>query len=93
MTRLAWTNTPILFSNTYYQFLSQKNWVPKLWDGPLQYVDANDVEQFAIMLPSDMALLSDPQFSYYVHKYAEDETLWRRDFAHAYGKLLNLGRE
>ena len=43
------------------------------------------------MLPTDMALQSDPQFSPYVEKYAEDQELFFQDFAKVFAKLLELG--
>ena len=88
-----WTNTPIMFANTYYKLLTEKNWIPKVWDGPLQFVDDTDHDEFVMMLPSDIALLQDPEYNILVHRYASDNDLWRRDFAQAYSKLLELGVE
>ena len=44
-----------------------------------------------MMLPSDMALLSDPEFKKWVEAYAKDEQLFFKDFAAAFAKLLALG--
>ena len=43
------------------------------------------------MLPTDMALQSDPHLSPHVQKYAEDQELFFRDFAKMFAKLLELG--
>lgn len=43
------------------------------------------------MLPTDMALNSDPHFSPWVKKYANDKELFFRDFAAVFAKLLELG--
>ena len=44
-----------------------------------------------MMLPSDLALIQDPEFKKYVEIYAADETLFFNDFAAAFSKLLELG--
>jgi cytochrome c peroxidase len=44
-----------------------------------------------MMLPTDVALLSDPKFRPFVDHYAADEEAFFADFAQAYGKLLSLG--
>jgi ankyrin repeat protein len=44
-----------------------------------------------MMLPTDMALRSDPEFSKWARKYADDQNLFFKDFAAAYSKLLHLG--
>lgn len=45
-----------------------------------------------MMLPSCMAMIQDKEMRKYVEMYAEDEALFYKDFAVAFGKLLNLGR-
>lgn len=62
---------------------------------------ANSVRQFThydedldaelMMLPTDLALLSDPSFRPWVHKYAEDKETFFVDFAKVFAKLLELG--
>lgn len=86
-----WTNTPIMFGNTYFKLLTEKTWIPKVWDGPLQFVDEQDLDQFVMMLPSDIALLKDPEYNIHVNRYAVNNSLWMNDFAQAYSKLLELG--
>ena len=52
------------------QELLHNKWTPKRWNGPHQFEDpTGDL----MMLPSDMALLSDPKFRKWVEIYAQDE--------------------
>ena len=44
-----------------------------------------------LQLPSDKALLSDPNFAVYVQKYAQDEDAFFADYAEAHLKLSELG--
>jgi cytochrome c peroxidase len=44
-----------------------------------------------MMLPTDMALVSDKSFKSYVEKYAKDEGLFFKDFAAVITKLFELG--
>jgi cytochrome c peroxidase len=44
-----------------------------------------------MMLPSDIALIQDPEFKKSVEMYAKDEDLFFKDFAKAFSKLLELG--
>ena len=50
-----------------------------------------DLDTELMMLPTDMALLSDPHFSPWVKKYADDVDLFFKDFSEAFAKLLELG--
>ena len=43
------------------------------------------------MLPTDMALKTDPKFKVWALKYAKDEALFFQDFKQAFEKLLALG--
>lgn len=45
------------------------------------------------MLPTDMALIEDKQFTKYVKIYAKDQDAFFKDFASAFGKLIALGTE
>jgi len=69
--------------------LTDKKWVLKNWEGPEQFVDADT--QTLMMLPTDMALLSDPKFRRHVDRYAADTNVFSAEFAKAFGKLLALG--
>lgn len=44
-----------------------------------------------MMLPTDMALVSDKSFKQYVQKYAADEELFFKDFSNVILKLFELG--
>lgn len=59
-----------------------------MWDGPEQYKDPEDE---IMMLPTDIALLHDKEFTPIVNEYAKDKAIFYRDFAVAFGKLLELG--
>ncbi|KAA1112847.1 cytochrome c peroxidase [Puccinia graminis f. sp. tritici] len=81
---------PTRFSNQYFKLLKKLEWKPKKWGGPLQFVNSDFGEEL-MMLPTDRALVSDPSFSQWVDKYAEDRDLFFSDFADAFSKLLELG--
>eukprot|EP00842_Homolaphlyctis_polyrhiza_P001691 jgi/Hompol1/2522/HPOL_000077-RA len=83
-----WTYTPNRFSNQYFVLLTKIKWQKKKWDGPEQYADPDDE---LMMLPSDMALIWDPEFAKYVKIYAEDKDRFYKDFSAAFDKLLELG--
>ena len=59
------------------------------WKGPFQYVDKKTGE--LMMLPSDMELVKDETFKFVVQEYAKDQDLFFKDFADAFGKLIELG--
>jgi catalase (peroxidase I) len=80
---------PTKFGNAYYTQLLNNEWVKREWSGPLQYEDKLTGE--LMMLPSDMALIWDPKFKVYVEEYAKDKSTFYKDFASAYGRLLELG--
>jgi len=84
-----WTESPTTFSNLYFNYLLDKKWVLKNWEGPEQFVDAET--QTLMMLPTDMALTSDPAFRRHVDRYAADTNVFSSEFAAAFGKLLALG--
>lgn len=44
-----------------------------------------------MMLPTDLALITDPTFKKYVEIYAEDRERFYEDFANVFGKLIELG--
>ncbi|OZJ03690.1 hypothetical protein BZG36_03504 [Bifiguratus adelaidae] len=85
----AWTYTPTRFSNQFYKLLLNQDWKetasPK---GLKQYTNAPDND--LMMLPADMALL-EPPFREFTELYAKDKQAFFKDFASAYGKLLELG--
>jgi catalase (peroxidase I) len=50
-----------------------------------------DEDKKFLMLTTDVSLLRDPKYREYVEAYASNEDLWRKDFACAFSKLLELG--
>lgn len=83
-----WTFTPTRFSNQYFIQLTKNTWTKKKWDGPEQYEDPTGE---LMMLPTDMALLWDEGFKKYVDIYAKDKETFFKDFATAFGRMLELG--
>jgi cytochrome c peroxidase len=89
-----WTNAETSFSSEYFRLLLEERWSPKTthngkpWTGPDQYEDSTGQ---LMMLPSDIALIADPAFKKWVEVYAKDEDKFYKDFAKAFGKLLELG--
>ncbi|KAI9730246.1 MAG: hypothetical protein M1834_006010 [Cirrosporium novae-zelandiae] len=89
----AWVNNPTRFSNQYYKLLTSVEWKPKTLPSGIHqfaYYD-EDMETELMMLPTDMALISDPSFSKWVHKYSQDKEIFFTDFAKAFAKLVELG--
>lgn len=89
-----WSNAENTFSNEYYRLLVEERWSPKVthngkpWTGPDQYEDASGQ---LMMLPSDIAMIADPEFKKWVELYAKDEDRFFNDFSKAFAKLLSLG--
>ena len=89
-----WTNAPTTFGNEYFRLLLAEKWTVKKthegkpWTGPLQYEDSS---KQLMMLPSDLVLIQDASFKVWVEKYAKDNSLFYKDFASAYRKLLENG--
>jgi len=84
-----WTFSPTTLSNDFFKLLLSEKWVQKKWDGPKQFEDKQTGS--LMMLPSDMALLSDKSFKKHVDAYAKDQDLFFKDFAAAFQKLEELG--
>lgn len=53
--------------------------------------DAEEDEEPLMMLPTDMALSTDPAFAPWVKRYAEDKELFFDHFAKVFAKLCELG--
>jgi len=89
-----WTNAPTTFSNEYFRLLVEEKWNPKKnhkggeWKGPAQFEDKTGT---LMMLPTDLALVSDPKMRPIVEEYAKDEAKFFKDFAAAWTKLIELG--
>ena len=84
-----WTFSPTVFTNDFFRLLTEEKWGWKTWVGPKQYEDAST--KTLIMLPTDMALVKDPEFKKHVERYAKDEQLFFKEFAAALSKLFELG--
>ena len=84
-----WTHNPLKFDNEYFRNLISLTWIPRAWDGELQYTDKETKK--LMMLPTDVALIRDETFRRYVELYAKDQEAFFRDFADAYSRLLALG--
>ncbi|EEH50243.2 uncharacterized protein PADG_06322 [Paracoccidioides brasiliensis Pb18] len=93
-----WVNNPTRFSNQYFKLLTTLEWQPTtLSNGVKQFnyvdpdVSEDEKDQPLMMLPTDMALLSDPVFAKWVKVYAEDKEMFFSHFAKVFAKLLELG--
>lgn len=99
-----WVNNPTRFSNQYFKLLKANDWTRKgLANGLEQFVYVDEEDAAAarengepepeglMMLPSDMALLEDPEFRFWVDRYASDKELFFDHFAAVFAKLLELG--
>ncbi|KAF3054925.1 putative heme-binding peroxidase [Daldinia childiae] len=100
-----WVNNPTRFSNQYYKLLLANDWKKTtLPSGVTQFVYIEEDDESAatedgektkeeglMMLPTDIALLSDPAFRPWVEKYAADKDLFFEHFAAVFAKLLELG--
>jgi len=84
-----WTRNPLKFDNAFFKNLIYMEWRPRKWEGPVQFEDVETGE--LMMLPTDMALKTDPQFRVFAELYAKDEATFFNDFAAAFAKLLALG--
>ncbi|CAH7668201.1 heme-binding peroxidase [Phakopsora pachyrhizi] len=85
-----WVHSPTKFSNQYFKLLKKLEWKPKEWKGPFQLMNADSGIEL-MMLPTDMALLTDPSFSVWVDRYADDKDLFFQDFSKAFERLIELG--
>ncbi|KAM0388262.1 hypothetical protein ACHAO7_009586 [Fusarium culmorum] len=89
-----WVNNPTRFSNQYFRLLLSETWTEKTIpeSGLLQFSSVDqDTEEELMMLPTDIALTTDSEFSKYVQLYAKDKDVFFKDFSKAFAKLLELG--
>jgi len=84
-----WTRNPLKFDNEFFRNLIELDWKKKEWTGPVQFEDVQTGE--LMMLPTDMALKTDPEFRKYAELYAQNEPKFFEDFAAAFAKLISLG--
>ena len=73
--------------------MTKLKWSEKtLPSGIKQFVNVDeDLGTELMMLPTDLALLSDKSFAPWVKKYADDKDLFFDHFSTAFSKLLELG--
>jgi len=86
-----WTTKPLVFDNEYYKNILDLEWkeVTIAETGRKQFVDAGTGK--LMMLPTDLALKTDPEFLKWTQLYAKDQNLFFKDFASAFSKLIHLG--
>jgi len=84
-----WTFSPTMVTNDYYKLLLNEKWNWKKWNGPKQFEDKTT--KTLMMLPTDMALITDKSFKPWVEKYAKDNDLFFNDFSAVLVKLFELG--
>jgi peroxiredoxin len=91
-------NNPICFSNQYFKLLINLEWKPRTFSNSMfqySYVDPDPLEdekeEPLMMLPTDVALLSDTSFAPWVQQYAQDKDLFFDHFSKAFAKLIELG--
>ena len=98
-----WTSEPMKWDNKYFQYLVNFEWEPTLspaghhqWrvkggNGPKAPVadpSLTNQTQDVMMLTTDVALVADPEYSQYVHEFAQNETLLAEYFAKAWYKMV-----
>lgn len=87
-----WTTNPLKFDNEYFRNLINLEWKESDRTGPggnLQYEDVATGK--LMMLPTDLALKTDPVFAPIALEYANDQDLFFKDFRAAFAKLLANG--
>jgi len=83
-----WNFSPTTFSNEYFRVLFEEEWKEKKWRGPKQFEDST---KKLMMLPTDMAMLDDPDFRKWSEIYYKDSDRLFKDFATAFKKLVENG--
>jgi cytochrome c peroxidase len=85
-----WTTTALDFDNAFFVNLTTMKWHKKKQDNGLE-VFVTDSQPGIIMLPTDIALITDPKMVCWVELYAKDKQRFYTDFAAAFAKLQELG--
>eukprot|EP00051_Salpingoeca_urceolata_P026486 m.477468 g.477468 ORF g.477468 m.477468 type:complete len:327 (+) comp20852_c0_seq1:89-1069(+) len=84
-----WTRDPNGFDNSFFTLLLEEKWQLEVAPNrPAQFWDASHE---IMMLPADIALVTDPQFRVHVEEFAAKPEVFDAEFAAAFGKLLDLG--
>jgi len=84
-----WTDNPLKFDNSYFTNLLNLEWKERKWDGKHQFEDVDTGR--LMMLPTDIAVKTDPVFSKIAREYADHQDVFFKDFALAFSKLIHLG--
>lgn len=85
-----WTTTALDFDNAFFVNLTQMKWHKTKQPNGLEVWKTDD-QPGIIMLPTDMALVQDPNMVCWVDLYAKDKQRFYTDFAAAFAKLQELG--
>eukprot|EP01012_Entosiphon_sulcatum_P034493 TRINITY_DN4375_c0_g1_i1.p1 TRINITY_DN4375_c0_g1~~TRINITY_DN4375_c0_g1_i1.p1 ORF type:complete len:568 (-),score=70.62 TRINITY_DN4375_c0_g1_i1:28-1656(-) len=84
-----WTWNPLRFDNSFFKLLRGVNWTRvDQSNGQTAFKDPTDT---LVMIPTDVALLTDVTFRTYVDEFADDESEFFVAFSAAFQKLANLG--
>lgn len=92
-----WTRRPNHFDNQYFKDLVTVDWKPVDaaesggTKGQIVYKPANNPKATEMMLPTDVAMLSDAGMRPWVDLYAADQDRFFQDFSSAFTKLQELG--
>ncbi|ODV61187.1 heme peroxidase [Ascoidea rubescens DSM 1968] len=87
-----WTFSPNMVTNEFFKLILNERWeIKQHYDGNTQFEDSKT--HSLMMLPTDMALIFDPNFKKISEIYSKNENLLFKDFANAFKKLLELGIE
>lgn len=70
-----WTTTALDFDNAFYENLVNMNWKKTKQANGLEVYTTED-QPGIIMLPTDVALLTDEKMAPWVHLYAKDRKRW-----------------
>lgn len=88
-----WTPTPTTFNNAYFTLLQNLQWEEGCIEGETcknhQYRDVGSKK--LMMLPTDIALVKDPNYAKYASEFAKSEKAFFSEFSPAFSKLLELG--
>jgi catalase (peroxidase I) len=81
-----WTTTALDFDNAFFVNLTQMKWHKTKQANGLEVYVTED-QPGIIMLPTDMALMTDEKMVCWVELYAKDKQRWFNDFSSAFAKL------
>eukprot|EP01012_Entosiphon_sulcatum_P047083 TRINITY_DN6371_c0_g2_i1.p2 TRINITY_DN6371_c0_g2~~TRINITY_DN6371_c0_g2_i1.p2 ORF type:complete len:256 (-),score=33.60 TRINITY_DN6371_c0_g2_i1:44-811(-) len=84
-----WTWNPTVFDNSFFQLLRGQQWAAVRQSN--DQIAFHDPTGQLLMLPTDMALLTDPQFAMFVLEFANDQAAFFAAFSSAFAKLVTGG--